>query len=265
MEVMNQDEFNTKLAAMLRQHNELIARKNATAPHGNGVYDRWINPVVTAAHVPLFWRYDLNHQTNPHLMERIGVNATFNAGAIELEGSILLVLRVEGADRKSFFAVAVIDDEIVIDPRVYHTIKEVKNGLGPAPIKTEKGWLQLAHGVRNTAAGLRYVLYLFLSDLDEPWRITHLPAGYFLAPEGDERVGDVSNVVFSNGWLLRESGEVLIYYASSDTRMHVATSTVDRLLDYVINTPPDRLRSYACVEQRCDLIARNPKLLSGRR
>jgi 4-O-beta-D-mannosyl-D-glucose phosphorylase len=396
---MNQSEFNTKLATMLRQHNELITLKNAIAPQGNGVYDRWINPVVTAAHTPLFWRYDLNHQTNPHLMERIGVNAAFNAGAIELNGNILLVLRVEGADRKSFFAVAesasgvdgfgfwdypllmpetndpdvnvydmrvvrhedgwiyglfcterqdpgappgdtssstahcgiartqdlktwermadlrtrspqqrnvvlhpefvagkyafytrpqdefiqagsgggigfgiadsieqaVIEDEIVIDPRVYHTIKEMKNGLGPAPIKTDKGWLQLAHGVRNTAAGLRYVLYLFLSELDEPWRITHLPAGYFIAPEGDERVGDVSNVVFSNGWVARESGEVFIYYASSDTRMHVATSTIDKLLDYVINTPADPLRSYACVEQRYSLIARNLKLLHGER
>ncbi|RPI19802.1 MAG: glycosidase, partial [Acidobacteria bacterium] len=321
----------------------------------------------------------------------IGVNATFNAGAIELAGKILLVVRVEGWDRKSFFAVAesrtgvddfkfwdypilmpetdnpdtnvydmrvvqhedgwiyglfcterkdpkapawdtssaaaqcgiartqdlltwerlddlktaspqqrnvvlhpqfvdgkyafytrpqdefiqagsgggigwglsesmeqaVITDERVIDPRAYHTIKEVKNGLGPAPIKTEKGWLQLAHGVRNTAAGLRYVLYLMLSRLERPWEITHQPAGYFIAPEGDERIGDVSNVTFSNGWVARPNGEIFIYYASSDTRMHVAASTVDRLLDYVQNTPPDGLRSYASVEQRIALIRKN--------
>ncbi|HYJ46874.1 MAG TPA: glycosidase, partial [Pyrinomonadaceae bacterium] len=147
------------------------------------------------------------------------------------------------------------------DPRLYHTIKESKNGLGPAPIKTEKGWLHLAHGVRATAAGLRYVLYLFLCDLKEPWRVTHMPGGYLLAPEGDERTGDVSNVVFSNGWVARESGEVFIYYGSSDTRMHVATSTVERLLDYVRGTPPDPLRSRLCVEQRYELIGRNLELL----
>ena len=150
-----------------------------------------------------------------------------------------------------------VDTEIVIDNREYHTIKEVKNGLGPAPIKTDKGWLHLAHGVRNTAAGLRYVLYMFLARLDRPEIITHQPAGYFMAPQGEERVGDVSNVVFSNGWVARENGAVYIYYASSDTRLHVATSTIGRLLDYVINTPADALRSAACVQQRCDLITRN--------
>jgi 4-O-beta-D-mannosyl-D-glucose phosphorylase len=156
---------------------------------------------------------------------------------------------------------AVIDEEIVIDNKEYHTIKEVKNGLGPAPIKTRKGWLHLAHGVRNTAAGLRYVLYMFLSRLDRPEVITREPAGYFIAPDGEERVGDVSNVVFSNGWIARENGEVFIYYASSDTRLHVATSTVDRLLDYVLKTPPDPLRSAACVQQRCNLIRKNLQVM----
>jgi len=153
---------------------------------------------------------------------------------------------------------AVIDEEVIIDNREYHTIKEVKNGQGPAPIKTAKGWLHLLHGVRNTAAGLRYVLYLALAaDLSKPWQLTNRPAGYFIAPEGEERIGDVSNVVFSNGWIAREDGAVFIYYASSDTRLHVATSTVDKLVDYVINTPEDTLRSYGSVEQRCKLIAKN--------
>jgi 4-O-beta-D-mannosyl-D-glucose phosphorylase len=156
---------------------------------------------------------------------------------------------------------AVIDKETIVDDRVYHTIKEVKNGLGPAPVKTERGWLQLAHGVRNTAAGLRYVLYMFLTDLKEPDKVVARPGGYFLAPRGKERVGDVSNVVFSNGWVKRNNGEVLIYYGSSDTRMHVAISTVDKLLDYVLNTPPDALRSAASVEQRKKLIDKNLKLL----
>jgi 4-O-beta-D-mannosyl-D-glucose phosphorylase len=152
---------------------------------------------------------------------------------------------------------AVIDEEIIIDNREYHTIKEVKNGLGPAPIKTARGWLHLAHGVRNTAAGLRYVLYLLLCDLEHPEKVTHEPAGYFLAPQGEERVGDVSNVVFSNGWVAKENGDVFIYYGSSDTRMHVATTTVEKLLDYVLNTPADPLRSRACVQQRHQLIERN--------
>jgi 4-O-beta-D-mannosyl-D-glucose phosphorylase len=156
---------------------------------------------------------------------------------------------------------AVIDDEIILDNREYHTIKEVKNGLGPAPIKTAKGWLHLAHGVRNTAAGLRYVLYLMLTELQRPWVVTHKPAGYFIAPMGGERVGDVSNVVFSNGWIERKNGDVLIYYASSDTRLHVATSTVPKLLDYVMNTPADPLRSHACVEQRYELIRKNLAVL----
>ena len=156
---------------------------------------------------------------------------------------------------------AVVDEEIILDNREYHTIQEVKNGQGPAPIKTKKGWLHLAHGVRNTAAGLRYVLYLFLTELDRPWVVTHKPAGYFIAPEGGERVGDVSNVVFSNGWIARPKGEVFIYYASSDTRLHVATSSIDKLLDYVLNTPSDPLASHLCVAQRCALIDKNLALL----
>jgi 4-O-beta-D-mannosyl-D-glucose phosphorylase len=382
--------FDQRLKFLTVQHEALVTRPNEIDnTYSNGIYERYRYPVVTAAHAPLFWRYDLNPKTNPYLMERIGVNGTYNAGAIEFNGKICLIVRVESMDRKSFFAVAesengvdnfrfwdypitmpetddpdvnvydmrvtrhedgwlygvfcserkdktnpdlsaataqagiartkdlitwerlpdlktkspqqrnavlhpefvnnqyafytrpqddfiqagsgggigwgltksmnpaVIDEEIIIDHRDYHTIKEVKNGQGPAPIKTPKGWLHLAHGVRGCAAGLRYVLYLFLSDLQEPWKVTHRPAGYFIAPEGEERVGDVSNVVFSNGWVARANGEVLIYYASSDTRMHVATSTVDRLLDYVTNTPEDPLRSAACVQQRNELIRKN--------
>lgn len=390
---MERTEFDARLRQLTREHEELISRENPPTPGGNGIFERYTHPVLTAAHAPLFWRYDLDHRTNPRLLERLGVNGVFNAGAIELDGKILMVARVEGYDRKSFFAVAesesgterfrfwdypvempetgdpdtnvydmrlvahedgwiyglfcterkdpaakdlssavaqcgiartrdlvawerlpdlktrspqqrnvvlhpefvdgryafytrpqddfieagsgggigwgladriegaVVDEERIVDARHYHTIKEVKNGLGPAPIKTEAGWLHLAHGVRGTAAGLRYVLYMFLCDLAEPWRVTHEPGGYVIAPEGDERVGDVSNVVFSNGWVARESGEVLIYYASSDTRMHVAQSSIDRLLDYVTNTPPDPLRSAACVDQRRALIDRNLELL----
>ena len=377
------------------QQEELQARKNREVEAGNGIVNRYANPVVTAAHTPVFWRYDLSYETNPMLLERLGINATFNCGAMEFEGKNVLAVRVEGVDRKSFFAIAesengidgfrfrdypvimpetqvpdtnvydmrlvkhedgwiyglfcterkdpaaapgdlssavaqcgiartkdllhwdrlpdlkttspqqrnvvlhpefignryalytrpqddfieartgggigwglcddiehaVIDEEAIIDSREYHTIKEVKNGLGPAPIKTERGWLHLAHGVRGTAAGLRYVLYLFLCDLKEPWRMTHQPGGYFLAPEGEERIGDVSNVLFSSGWIAREDGNVFIYYGSSDTRIHVATSTADRLLDYVMNTPADALRSFACVEQRNELIRKNLELM----
>ena len=382
--------FHEKKAALIAEHEALINRPNEARQSGNGIYERWKYPVLTAAHTPIFWRYDLNEQRNPHLMERLGVNATFNSGAILLNGRYLLVVRVEGNDRKSFFAMAEspngvdqfrfwdypielpetedpdtnvydmrltqhadgwiyglfcterkdqsrpndtsaavancgiartrdlktwerlpdlisysgqqrnvvlhpefvsgkyalytrpqdgfidvgsgggigwgltdsmeraeVKDELVIDAKVYHTIKEVKNGQGPTPIKTPQGWLHLAHGVRNTAAGLRYVLYLFLTDLQEPWRVTHLPGGHFIAPEGEERVGDVSNVTFSNGWLVNEREEVFIYYGSSDTRMHVATTTVEKLLDYAMNTPPDGLRSAASVAQRIALINLN--------
>lgn len=391
---MTREQFKKRLAALQREQKKLIAQPNKKVAGGNGIYTRYLYPVLTADHVPLFWRYDLDFATNPHLMERLAVNAAFNAGAIELNGKILLMVRVEGADRKSFFAIAespsgidrfrfwdypvvlpetedpdinvydmrlvrhedgwtyglfcterkdpeaprtdtssaiaqcgivrtkdllswqrlpdlktrspqqrnvvlhpefiegkyafytrpqdgfidagtgggigwglsnsiessVIDRETIIDDRAYHTIKEVKNGLGPAPIKTDKGWLQLAHGVRNTAAGLRYVLYMFLSDLNDPSRVIARPTGYFIAPQGDERVGDVSNVVFSNGWVKKKNGEVLIYYASSDTRMHVAASTVDRLLDYVLHTPEDGLRTGLSVQQRVQLIQKNLKV-----
>ena len=392
---MTKQEFNKKVKELFREHDLLIKRKNKKAKKGSGIYDRYINPIITAEHSPVFWRYDLDQKTNPFLMERLGVNAAFNAGAIEYDGNILLFVRVEGVDRKSFFAVAEskngidnfrfwdypvimpetsepdtnvydlrvvhhedgwyyglfcterkdpnapkfdlssataqcgiartkdfvkwerlpdlktkspqqrnvvlhpefvsgkyafytrpqdgfistgsgggigwglsntmenasIDTELIVDERRYHTITEVKNGLGPSPIKTEKGWLQLAHGVRNTAAGLRYVLYLFLTDLQQPDKIIAKPGGYFIAPEGEERVGDVSNVLFSNGWVKRKNGDVLIYYASSDTRLHVATSTIDKLIDYVLNTPEDGLRSAASVQQRIRLIDKNLKIL----
>ena len=389
---MIDDPFTMRLRRLQAEHDLLVTRPNAVdETWTSGVFERYRYPVLTAAHTPIFWRYDLSPQTNPYLMERMGINGVFNPGAIEFRGRICLICRVEGVDRKSFFAVAesangvdnfcfwdypvtmpetddpdtnvydmrlvqhedgwlyglfcterkdpnvppgdtssavaqcgiartrdmitwerlpdlrtrspqqrnvvlhpelidrqyafytrpqddfiqagsgggigwglsrsmnpaVIDDEMIVDPRVYHTIKEAKNGEGPAPIKTPEGWLHVAHGVRNTAAGLRYVLYLYLSDLDEPWRVTHRPGGYFLAPVGDERVGDVSNVAFGNGWVCRADGQVFIYYAASDTRVHVATSTVDRLLDYVINTPEDGLRSAASVAQRVELIRRN--------
>lgn len=382
-----------KVKSLFEAHSKLITRKNEPVANGNGVFERYKYPVLTAAHTPVFWRYDLDPQSNPFLMERIGVNATFNAGAMLWNDSVVLAVRVEGADRKSFFAIAeskngidnfnfwdfplilpetgdpdvnvydmrlvshedgwiyglfcterrdtkapeydqsaataqcgiartkdlkkwerlpdlisyggqqrnvvlhpefvqgkyalytrpqdgfidagkgggigwglcesmenpVVPEEKIIEPKLYHTIKEVKNGQGPAPIKTAAGWLHLAHGVRNTAAGLRYVLYMFMTDLKDPSRVIHRPAGYFIAPEGEERVGDVSNVTFSNGWVARPDGKVLIYYASSDTRMHVATSDVDRLVDYCRNTPEDEFRSAASVNQRVSLIERNLK------
>lgn len=386
--------FISRLEKLTRAQRALIERPNQIDPDwDNGLFDRWLHPVVTAAHVPLEWRYDFNPQTNPFFMERLGMNAAFNPGAIELDGKILLVVRAEGCDRKSFFAVAesqtgvdnfrfwdeplvmpetgepdtnvydmrlvkhedgwiygmfcserkdrsappgdtgaaeaqgglartrdlrtwerlpdlktpspqqrnvvlhpefvdgqygfytrpmdnfleatgggigwglsksmnpaVIAQETVFEPRVYHTIKEGKNGQGPAPIKTEAGWLHIAHGVRANAAGLRYVLYAFLSDLREPWRITHHPSGYLLAPQGEERVGDVSDVVFCNGVVAKADGQVFIYYASSDTRCHVATTTVEKLVDYCLHTPEDPLRSAACVQQRIELIRRNREL-----
>ena len=392
---MKREEFDQKVKALFVDHEKLIARKNEITEKSNRIFNRYKYPVITAEHTPIFWRYSLDFDSNPFLMERLGINGTFNCGAIEYNGKILLGVRVEGYDRKSFLAIAeswngvdnfrfwdypvtmpetenpdtnvydirftlhedgwiyglfcterkdldapendasaanaqcgitrtkdfvnwerlpdlktkspqqrnvvlhpefvkgnyafytrpqdgflsagtgggigwglassienaVIDKETIVDDRVYHTIKEVKNGLGPAPIKTEKGWLQLAHGVRNTAAGLRYVLYMFLTDLREPNKVIAKPGGYFLAPEGEERVGDVSNVVFSNGWVKRDNGDVLIYYGSSDTRTHIAVSTVDKLLDYVLNTPPDALRSAACVSKRNELIKINLELM----
>ncbi|PKL90235.1 MAG: glycosidase [Ignavibacteriae bacterium HGW-Ignavibacteriae-2] len=388
---MTKDQFDIKVKTLIKEHEEFLARKNEPSGQYNGIYTRYKNPVLTAEHAPVYWRFDLNYSTNSNLLERIGVNAAFNSGAIEYDGKILLCVRTEGLDRKSFFAMAestngidnfrfwdypvalpetevpdtnvydmrlvkhedgwfyglfcterkdqfapasdtssaiaqcgitrtkdfknwerlpdlktkslqqrnvvlhpefvngkyafytrpqdgfieagtgggigwgyseriekaVIEREYIVDDRIYHTIKEVKNGLGPAPIKTDKGWLQLAHGVRNTAAGLRYVLYMFLTDLQNPSKVIAAPGGHFIAPQDFERVGDVSNVVFSNGWVAKENGDVFIYYASSDTRMHVATSTVDKLLDYVINTPKDGLRSALSVKQREELIRKN--------
>jgi 4-O-beta-D-mannosyl-D-glucose phosphorylase len=383
--------FQERLSKLTSSHSELIARENEKEALGNGIYDRYVHPILTAQHAPIHWRYDLNPETNPFLMERFGINATFNSGAIKFDGKYLLVVRVEGMDRKSFFAVAespngvdnfqfwespitlnetenpdgnvydmrvvqhedgwiyglfcterkdpaaprgdessavaqcgivrtkdmkswerlpdlvtpspqqrnvvlhpefvngkyflytrpqdgfidagtgggigygyadsmenaVVDQEFILDEKRYHTVYEVKNGQGPAPIKTEKGWLHLAHGVRNTAAGLRYVLYMFLTDLADITKVTHKPAGYFIAPEGAERVGDVSNVAFANGWIADEDGTVFIYYASSDTRMHVATSSIEQLLDYVINTPADGLRSAASVATLQSIIDKN--------
>jgi 4-O-beta-D-mannosyl-D-glucose phosphorylase len=393
---MTNIEFTNKLKLLQQQHEQLIRRNNRPQKYGNGIFDRHEFPVLTSQHTPLFWRYDYNFTTNPYLMTRLGVNCVFNVGTIEFEKKVILMARVEGWDRKSFFAVAesktgvdhfqfwdfpvrmpeldaaetnlydmrlvrhedgwiyglfcaerhddskpndlsaaiarcgiartkdltkwerlpdlktnashqrncvlhpefvggkyafytrpmsdfaatgsgdgigwglcdditdaIIAKEQIIDPRFYHTIKEGKNGLGPAPIKTRKGWLHLAHGVRNTAAGMRYVLYVFLCDLDKPWKLLKAPGGYFIAPENDERVGDVSNVAFANGWIARANGDVFIYYASSDTRTHVATTTVDKLLDYVENTPPDGMRSRVCVEQRCKLIKENLKLIDS--
>jgi 4-O-beta-D-mannosyl-D-glucose phosphorylase len=383
------------LAARLAEQDRLLRRRNVRVGDGRTALDRYRHPVVTAEHVPLAWRFDLNPATNPHGLERLGVNAAFNPGAIELDGRIHLVVRVEGTDRKSFFAVAssrtgidgfrfrprpvVLDEvddpdtnvydmrltrhedgwiyglfcterkdpaappgdtssavaqcgivrtkdletwqrlpdlrsespqqrnvvlhprfvngqyglytrpqegfiepgsgggigwaltesmtraaigrEAIIEPKVYHTIKEVKNGAGAPPLETRAGWLHIAHGVRNTAAGLRYVLYAFLCDSRRPDVVIHRPGGYLLAPQGEERVGDVSNVLFTNGAVLRRSGDVLVYYASSDTRCHVATSTIDRLLDYVLHTPEDGLRSAASVAQRLALLRRNEAYL----
>ena len=387
------NEFNTALQRLKAEHEALLSKNNAKKSGGNGIYDRYEYPVLTAAHAPLHWRYDFNPETNPFLMERIGVNATLNSGAIKWNGKYLLVVRVEGNDRKSFFAIAespngidnfrfrdepvtipetenpdtnvydmrltahedgwiygifcserkdpnapagdlsaavaaagivrtkdlvkwerlpdlktrsqqrnvvlhnefvngkyalytrpqdgfidtgsgggigwaLIDDithaevkdEKIINHRYYHTIKEAKNGEGPHPIKTEKGWLHLAHGVRNCAAGLRYVLYLYLTDLQDPSKLIAEPAGHFMAPEGEERVGDVSNVLFTNGWIPDEDRKVFIYYASSDTRMHVATSTIDKLLDYVLHTPADGYRSATSVESIKALIAKNKEI-----
>ena len=387
--------YNNRLHILKKEHESLISRKNKMIFSENGIFERYKYPILTAAHTPLEWRYDLNPETNPYLMERIGVNATMNSGAIKWNGKYLMIVRVEGNDRKSFFAIAespngidnfrfweypihlpdtdpsetnvydirltahedgwiygifcsesldpnaapgdlssaiakagivrtkdlkswerlpnlisqsqqrnvvlhpefvngkyalytrpqdnfidasngggigwaLIDDithaevkeEIIINHRHYHTIKEVKNGEGPHPIKTPKGWLHLAHGVRACAAGLRYVLYLYMTSLEDPTKVIAEPGGFLLAPMGEERIGDVSNVLFSNGWIADEDGTVYIYYASSDTRMHVATSTVDRLIDYCLHTPADGLRSAASVENICKLIEANKYVMA---
>lgn len=378
----------------LEKYQKIISRKNEKSRVYNGLYHRYVYPVLTSEHIPLFWKYDLDEKSNPYFMERLGVNAVFNSGAIELDGKYYLVARVEGYDRKSFFAVAesdspvegfrfwdyplelpdtckeetnvydmrltkhedgyiygvfcseskdpnipdlsaavaqagilrtkdlkhwerlsnlktlrspqqrnvvlhpefvngkymfytrpqdsfidtgsgggigvgfcdhienpVIDEEIITSRRKYHTITEAKNGAGAVPIKTEKGWIHIAHGVRNTAAGLRYVIYVFATDLNDPSKVIAEPSGYYIAPMGEERVGDVSNVVFTNGAIATEEGNVYIYYASSDTRLHVAETTIDRLLDYTFQTPSDPLRSVDCVKQRSELIRKNLELL----
>ena len=387
--------YDNRLHILTKEYDELISRENEKILPGNGVFERYKYPILTADHPPLEWRYDFNPETNPYLMERFGINAVFNAGAIKFNGKYLIMARVEGHDRKSFFAIAespngidnfrfweypvqlpdlypeetnvydmrltkhedgwiygifcseskdpdapagdltsaiaaagiirsrdlknwerlpnlvsqsqqrnvvlhpefvdgkyalytrpqdgfidagsgggiswaLIDDithavvkkEIVIEQRHYHTIKEVKNGEGPHPIKTPEGWLHLAHGVRACAAGLRYVLYLYMTSLDGPSKVIAQPGGYFMAPVGEERTGDVSNVLFSNGWIADEDGTVYIYYASSDTRMHVATSTIERLIDYCRHTPEDRLRSTTSVKSIYDIIEANKLVMS---
>ena len=387
--------YNNRLHILKKEHESLISRKNKIIFSENGIFERYKYPILTAAHTPLEWRYDLNPETNPYLMERIGVNATMNSGAIKWNGKYLMIVRVEGNDQKSFFAIAespngidnfrfweypihlpdtdpsetnvydirltahedgwiygifcsesldpnaapgdlssaiakagivrtkdlkswerlpnlisqsqqrnvvlhpefvngkyalytrpqdnfidagngggigwaLIDDithaevkeEIIINHRHYHTIKEVKNGEGPHPIKTPKGWLHLAHGVRVCAAGLRYVLYLYMTSLEDPTKVIAEPGGFLLAPMGEERIGDVSNVLFSNGWIADEDGTVYIYYASSDTRMHVATSTIDRLVDYCLHTPADEFRSTASVKNICKLVEANKLVMA---
>lgn len=385
-------DFKERVKTLRARHEELLARPNRPEEWNNGIFTRYENPILTAEHTPLEWRYDFNPDTNPFLMQRIMMNATLNSGAMKWNGRYLLVVRVEGADRKSFFAVAEspngvdnfrfwpepitlpedtipatnvydmrltahedgwiygvfcaerhddsqpanlsaatatagiartknfvdwqrlpdlksrsqqrnvvlhpefvdgkyafytrpqdgfidtgsgggigwatvsdiehaeITDEQIINPRHYHTIMEVKNGEGPHPIKTPQGWLHLAHGVRACASGLRYVLYLYMTALDDPTRVIAQPGGYFMVPKGEEYVGDVMNVVFSNGWIADPDGRVLIYYASSDTRMHVAESTIARLTDYCLNTPKDGLTTAASVETIKKLIARNRAL-----
>lgn len=382
--------FQERLLFLQQVHDELLQKKNAEKRSINGVYNRFELPVLTPQHTPLEWRFDLDPVANPFLLERFGINATFNSGAMKFKDKYVLAVRVEGKNRKSFFAIAesengidhftfwdhplvmpekkgetniydmrlvqhedgwiygifcaesrdpsapesdqssaiaqcgiartkdlvtwerlpdlqtpspqqrnvvlhpefvnhqyafytrpqdsfveagtgggiaigfcddiknaVIEKEIIIDQKKYHTVYEAKNGLGPAPLKTKKGWLHLAHGVRNTASGLRYVLYMFLTDLDDITKVIHKPGGYFMAPEGEERVGDVSNVLFSNGWILNEDGTVFIYYASSDLKMHVAISSVEKLLDYVINTPEDGFTSDTSVHSVMNIIEKN--------
>ncbi|WP_066719424.1 glycoside hydrolase family 130 protein [Clostridium sp. Marseille-P299] len=378
----------------LEKYKTTIERKNQKSDFYNGIYDRWQNPVLTREHIPVTWKYDLNMETNPYFMERLGVNAVMNSGAIELNGKFYLVARIEGNDRKSFFGIAesdsgvegfefkeapilfedvckeetnvydmrltkhedgyiygvfcseqkdfsvnnlsaaiasagivrtkdlkhwdrldnlvtlnsaqqrnvvlhpefvngkyafytrpmddfidtgsgggigfglcddimhaVIDEEIITSKRKYHTITEAKNGAGAVPIKTDRGFIHIAHGVRNTAAGLRYVIYAFATDLNKPWEVIAEPSGYLIAPIGYERVGDVSNVVFTNGAIVAEDETVYVYYASSDTRVHVATTTIEKLKDYVFKTPSDPLRSVECVAQRRELIEKNLEIL----
>lgn len=389
--------FEQRITQLAQNQERLITTPNQKIEEGNGLFNRYKNPVLTSAHIPYNWRYDLNPLTNPFLIERFGINAVLNSGAIKWKGKYILMARVEGNDRKSFFAIAessngidnfrfwdypvvmpetdepdtnvydirlvehedgwiyglfcterrdqsapegdqsaaiaqcgiartknlidwerladlktkspqqrnvvlhpefvngkyafytrpqdsfieagkgggigfglsasienaVVDKETVIDKKVYHTVYEAKNGQGPAPIKTDKGWLHLAHGVRNTAAGLRYVLYMFMTDLNDLTKVIHKPGGYFLAPDNEERVGDVSNVAFCNGWIAENDGSVYIYYASSDTRMHVATSTIQQLVDYVTINPEDGLRSASSVQTIVDIIEKNKRFFQA--
>ena len=284
-----------ELERLRKEYEALISRKNEKCNKNNGVYVRYKYPVLTAEHAPLIWRYDFDEKTNPYMEERIGINATMNSGAIKLNGLPDLktrsqqrnvVLHPEFVNGKYALYTrpqdgfidtgngggigwalvddichAEVHDEVIINKREYHTIKEVKNGEGPHPIKTEKGWLHLAHGVRCCAAGLRYVLYLYMTSLEDPTKMIAEPAGYFMAPVDEERIGDVSNVLFSNGWIADEDGKVYIYYASSDTRMHVAESTVDRLVDYCLHTPADGLRSIESVRTIIAMVDHNKKIL----
>lgn len=386
--------FHKRLFQLNSEYEFLISRSNIRVSIGNGLYERYNYPVLTALHVPLHWKYDLNPDTNPNFLIRMGVNAVFNAGAIEMDGTVIVAVRLEGYDRKSFFALAEstsgtdrfrfrdapirmpaidehetnlfdmrltkhedgwiyavfcterkdpqrpeklsasivqcgiartrdlhtwerlpnlithaskqrdcvlhpelvdgqyafytrirhdpnndgmpggigwglcpdiesaeIHEEKIIEERRFHTINEQKSGLGPAPIKTEKGWLQLAHGVRKTDSGLRYALYVFLTALDDPSRLIARPGGYFLSPEAQEPIGDSANVLFSNGWIKRDDGRLLIYYGSSDSRINVITSSIDRMLDYALNTPPDGLNAHTCLEQRLEMIEKNKSFL----
>ncbi|MFA9389616.1 MAG: glycosidase [Prolixibacteraceae bacterium] len=389
------NEFELKRNRLQNEYESLIAKPNIKKDAYNGIYTRYQNPILTDRHVPVNWKYDLNQETNPMLLQRIGANGVYNSGAIKFNGKYVLAARIEGWDRKSYFAIAEsengidnfrfwekpiklpennhpdinvydmrlikhedgfiygifcserkdknapegdtrmatadaglvrtkdlinwerlpdlisttgqqrnavlhpefvmvngvqkyamytrpqdgfievgggggiglgyiddmsypeVKDEVVLHAKTYHTIYELKNGLGPAPIKTNKGWLQLAHGVRYCAAGMRYVLYVFMTDLEDITKVTHLPSGHFMAPQDEERVGDVSNVLFVNGWICDEDGKIFIYYASSDTRMHVATTSVEQLIDYCMNTPEDGLRTGKSVDAILDLIENN--------
>jgi len=391
---MTEKEFDAGVKKLFDEHNALISRPNQKKTGGNGIYDRYLNPVLTRDHTPVFWRYDLDYKNNPHLMTRLGINTTFNAGAIMLDGKYCLAVRTEGFDVKSFFAIAespngidhwrfrdhpivmpvtsdpemnvydirltrhedgwiyglfcaerkdnskpddssaalascgiartkdlerwerlddlrssaaqqrncvlhpefvngkymiytrpqsgfietgdsgisagfcdnmehaVLGSEIPLSPVSMKPVKEVKNGQGPAPLKTKFGWIHLAHGVRRTAAGLRYTLYLFMTSLEEPWKVIKRPSGHFLEPLDEERVGDVSNVVFSNGWIENNNGMVFVYYASSDTRIHLATITMEKLIDYVMNTPEDAGRTQLCASQRDQMVENNLKIMS---
>jgi len=384
------DYFKERFQFLQKAHKEIVEKKNVEKRSVNGIYNRFENPILTPQHIPLEWRFDLDPVANPFLLERFGINAVFNSGAIKFNNKYLLIARVEAKNRKSFFAIAesdngidnftfwkkpalipsnqketniydmrlvlhedgwiyglfcsesrdenapesnqsaavaqcgivrtkdlltwerlpdlktpspqqrnvvlhpefvngqyafytrpqdgfveagtgggiavgfcddmknaVIGKEIIIDQKKYHTVYESKNGLGPAPIKTEKGWLHLAHGVRNTASGLRYVLYMFMTDREDIGKVIYKPGGYFMAPEREERVGDVSNVLFSNGWIVDENGTVFIYYASSDSKMHVAVSSIEKLLDYVMNTPQDGFTSDASLHTVSNIIEKN--------